>query len=278
MVTAELLQRSARFYAGQMHWPVFPLHPIRSDGRCAGCGGEQCAGKHPIPTRWQRTIASETAAESTWRPTLGPRGIGLVCGALAHVWVLDADIQAGGAQSLTELQQTHGTLPRTWHARTGSGGEHLFFRAADDTVRNSASQVYPGLDIRGAGGYVVLAPSPHRSGGVYEWIDPPHKAPLAEAPGWLRNLAMMRPRKNGHARADHAESLKIISAGRRHDALIRFCGLLRSCGLGEEAIVECGFALLRHHAVPDPPMDLRQAEKDMRDVARRYPPTPPKAP
>lgn len=271
MVTAEVLQRSARFYAARMRWPVFPLHPIRPDGRCAGCGGKDCAGKHPIPSRWQRTIASDTAAESTWRPALGPRGIGLVCGEPAHAWVLDIDARSGGRESLAALERKHGHLPATWRAQTGSGGEHLFFRAEDDQVHNSASRIGPGLDVRGAGGFVVLAPSPHRSGRAYEWINRPPSTPLAPAPDWLQTLAAEPPRPLRGV----PESLKIISAGRRHDALIRFCGLLRSCGLGEDAIVECGFALLRHHAVADPPMDLRQAEKDMRDVARRYPPTPP---
>jgi hypothetical protein len=46
-------------------------------------------------------------------------------------------------------------------------------------------------------------------------------------------------------------------------------------GLGEAAIVECGHALLRHHCAPDPPMNLAHAERTMRDIARRYPPTAP---
>jgi hypothetical protein len=210
----------------------------------------------------------------TWRPRLGRRGIGLACGARSGVWVLDVDVDSGGLDTLARLEETHGKLPVTWRSRTGTGGEHVFFAAADDSIRNSASQVEQGLDVRGAGGYVVLPPTMHRSGHQYEWINPPDETPLAAAPSWLASLALIRPRKqrNGHR---SSSSLKVIAAGKRHDALIRFCGLLRSCGLGEDAIVECGFALLRHHAVREPPMDLEQAERDMRDVARRYPPTVP---
>lgn len=268
------LQRAAAFYSGKLSLPVFPLHPIREDGRC-DCGGDKCAGKHPIPSRWQRTIASSASAtRAVWRPELGPRGIGLACGERAGVWVLDVDVGSGGMDTIERLTATHGPLPRTWRARTGSGGRHLFWRMGDRVVTNSASSVDQGLDVRGEGGYVVMTPSPHRNGQEYEWLDPPTKAPLAVAPQWLTNLALMRP-KTARVRRDR-EPLKMIAAGHRHDALIRFCGLLRSCGLGEDAIVECGRALLRYHAVQDPPMDMRQAERDMRDVARRYPPTAPR--
>lgn len=278
MVDPEYVARCAQYYAGRLNWPIFPLHPIRPDGRC-GCGRRDCAvpGKHPIPSHWERSIASFEAAASAWQTRFGVRGIGLVCGPKSGVWALDVDPHTGGLDTLSDLQRTHGTLPRTWTGRTGSGGRHYFFRAVDEQVRNSASQVAPGLDVRGVGGYVVLPPSPHSSGHEYEWIDPPHKTDLADAPQWLAVLAAIRPRKPGHRRNGRDESLKLIAAGKRHDALVRFCGLLRSCGLGEDAIVECGFALLRHHAAADPPMDLKQAERDMRDVARRYPPTVPGA-
>jgi putative DNA primase/helicase len=273
-------QRAAEFYA-ERGFPVFPLHPIMSDGTCAGCGGEHCAGKHPIPSRWERTIASVPAARAAWRPELGERGIGLACGARAGVWVLDVDIGTGGPETLRRLEAQHGALPDTWRARTGSGGEHVFFQADDDRVRNSAGQVAPGLDIRGSGGYVVLAPSPHRSGERYEWLAAPWQGPLAPAPGWLRTLALLRPRRallgEGRRSKRLTSEHKVIAAGCRHEVLVRFCGMLRSMGLDEEAIVECGHALLRHHAQPDPSMDMAQAERDMRDIARRYPPNRPKA-
>jgi hypothetical protein len=274
---AERLRRAAEAYTERLGWPVFPLHPITPAGRCA-CGGEGCAGKHPIPARWEHTIASTTAAHAAWRPEIAPRGIGVPTGgARIGAWVLDVDPATGGLDTLAELERTHGPLPETWRGRTGTGGEHYFWRAADDRVHNSASQVWRGLDVRGTGGYVVLPPSPHRNGTTYEWIHPPLRGPLADPPDWLLNLALTRPRRAGAGRRGRftGEQAKVISAGKRHDALIRFCGLLRSCGLGEDAIVECGFALLRHHATPDPPMDLEQAERDMRDVARRYAPSAP---
>jgi hypothetical protein len=273
------LRRAAEFYAQRLRWPVFPLHPIAADGRCAGCGGEQCAGKHPITSGWERTICGGKATRAIWRSKLGARGIGLVCGVRAGVWVLDVDTGTGGPDTLARLEAQHGALPDTWRARTGSGGEHVFFAAGDDRVRNSAGQVAPGLDIRGVGGYVVLAPSPHRSGASYEWLRAPWDGSCAQAPRWLDTLAHQPPKRallgDGRRSKRLMSEHRVIAAGRRHEVLVSFCGRLRSMGLDEEAIVECGHALLRHHAQPDPPMDMKQAERDMRDIARRYPPTKP---
>lgn len=262
-------------YADRLGWAVFPLHGIDKHHRCRGCGGEHCAGKHPIPRHWDRTIGSATAALSIWRPDLGQRGIGLVCGPKSGVWVLDVDIGTGGAETLAQLEQAHGALPLTWRARTGTGGQHIFFRAADDKIRNSASQVMPGLDVRGAGGFVVLPPSPHRNGHAYEWLTAPLSVPLADAPGWLANLAVMRPRKRGTARRKLVDEMIVVPAGHRHDVLIRLAGLLRSCGFNEQVIVAAGLEFLRSQAAQDPPMDMDQAERDLRDVAHRYPPTRP---
>jgi hypothetical protein len=251
-----------------MGWAVFPLHPVRN-GRCA-CAYPDCdaAGKHPIPTRWQNTISSPLAVAHLWPPGTR-RGIGLATGRRSGVLAVDVDPRHGGADSLTELEQQHGELPETWRSRTGGGGEHILL-AANQEIRNSAGRLAPGLDIRGDGGFIVLPPSEHVSGQQYEWIHTP--ASLAAAPDWLLDQ-LSAPRQ--HESRGTPITTGTIAPGQRHTALIRFCGLLRSMGLGEAAIVECGHALLRHHCAPDPPMNLAHAERTMRDIARRYPPTAP---
>ena len=83
-----------------------------------------------------------------------------------------------------------GSLPRTLTARTGGGGLHLIYAHPGWELRNTAgrlpgvSEPLPGLDLRGDGGYVVAAPSRHRSGATYTWTDP--AAPVAATPTWLR--------------------------------------------------------------------------------------------
>jgi hypothetical protein len=49
-------------------------------------------------------------------------------------------------------------LPDTRTHRTRSGGLHLFFRHAPG-LRNSASRLAPGCDVRADGGYVIWWPA-----------------------------------------------------------------------------------------------------------------------
>jgi hypothetical protein len=90
------------------------------------------------------------------------------------------------------LEAEHAPLPATVEQRTGGGGRQLFFKWVEGReVRNSASTLAPGLDVRGEGGYCILPPSGHPSGGTYAWTS--NGAPLAEAPEWLLDLVAPLP-------------------------------------------------------------------------------------
>ena len=49
------------------------------------------------------------------------------------MFALDVDVSDGkpGAESLAELEATHGALPATVEQITGSGGRHLLFACAE---------------------------------------------------------------------------------------------------------------------------------------------------
>lgn len=96
--------------------------------------------------------------------------------------VLDVDPPHGGESSLRDLVGEHGPLPATRTVISGSGGMHLYFTHPGGTIRNSASVLGPGLDVRGDGGYVIAPPSVHSSGTAYRWG--PVRT-LAPPPGWL---------------------------------------------------------------------------------------------
>ena len=50
---------------------------------------------------------------------------------------------------------------------TGSGGRHLLYHSKNtESCRN---RLYPGIDVRADGGYIVAPPSIHPNGQMYEW-------------------------------------------------------------------------------------------------------------
>jgi hypothetical protein len=153
-----------------------------------------------------------------------------------------------------------GSLPETLTARTGGGGLHLVYANPGGGLRNTAGRLpgvdeaLPGIDLRADGGYIVAAPSRHRSGACYAWIDP--AASIAPAPAWLRPPARRpfptaintRACEPGSASPYGRETLRAEVAdvrhapiGDRNNTLNRaaFClGMLVAGGEVDEHIVE----------------------------------------
>ena len=98
--------------------------------------------------------------------------VGIATGEISGVVVLDLDFYHEGCRAAcTALMKECGRPPVTRAARTGGGGRHEFFEHPGYPVRNSSGKLGDGIDVRGEGGYVVAAPSLHRSGNRYEWVD-----------------------------------------------------------------------------------------------------------
>jgi len=163
--------------------PVFPCGPHKRPLIRRADGGQ---GLHD---------ASRDAAQiRAWWQRYPQALIGMPTGAPSGLWVLDVDRRPDkpGDQTLSDLEDQHGRLPETWQALTQSGGWHLYFSLPTDGRRvvSRASQLGPGLDVRGEGGYVILPPSVGASG-RYEWeasSDPDDGGALAAAPEWLLAL------------------------------------------------------------------------------------------
>lgn len=69
---------------------------------------------------------------------------------------------------------------------------HLYFAHPGGTIRNSASALGPGLDVRGDGGYVIAPPSVHPSGAAYRWGPVRTLAPPSD---WLAEMLAMPERQ-----------------------------------------------------------------------------------
>lgn len=126
--------------------------------------------------------------------------VGIPTGEQLGAWVLDVDMHkddegnvVNGYETLETLEDIHGPLPRTAVARTAGGGEHHYFQYHPG-VRNRG-KLGLGLDIRGAGGYIIAPGSVTADGREYVWVDYDGEGlpPLSEAPQWLLEMVLPPP-------------------------------------------------------------------------------------
>jgi hypothetical protein len=165
---------------------VIPLHT--PSGESCSCGKPDCAsvGKHPRTAHGLQDATSDPATIRQWWKRWPDANVGKTTGPESGILVLDVDGKEGEA-SLIALAKRGFILPDSYSVRTGSGGQHHYFLYPDGAnVRNSQSKLAPGLDIRGAGGYVDAPPSMHKSGRRYE-VNESSISP-APCPEWLLDL------------------------------------------------------------------------------------------
>lgn len=103
--------------------------------------------------------------------------------------VVDIDVQNNGDITWRNMVARHHDLPDTLVARTGQGGQHLWFWVSE----RGRSKLGLGIDCKyGDSGYVVLPPSVHPiTAREYAW-EAVH--PVAIAPDWLRQFMRQPPR------------------------------------------------------------------------------------
>lgn len=165
---------------------------------------------------YQDRCATIDEIESWWTqwPQANPA---LVTGRVSGVVALDLDKKHN--RTSREF-----SLPATACAMSGNGGEHFLFKYPSDVSVKSGSAISgEGVDCRGDGGYILLAPSVNEQGGQYSWvIQIESKDDLHEMPDWFKKLTSVDDKKwlagkNGvseGSRNDSAASMagKIISS------------------------------------------------------------------
>ena len=183
--------------------------------------------------------------------------IGIPTGQASGFWVVDVDYDPengiDGPLEWKKLQDQYGTVPVTGSTRTPRGGTHYYLKTEPGVViKNSASSIAPGIDIRGEGGYIIAAGSKRSDGRRYEEIHT--LVDCAPMPPWLRASATKRggaklkdrttsvPRQkaaNSNVNLDD-EIAKVASTttGSRNDSLNRCAFLLGRAGYNEAMVTE----------------------------------------
>ncbi|MFD6990398.1 bifunctional DNA primase/polymerase [Streptomyces sp. NPDC059943] len=196
-------------------------------GGVSGAGGPgMCRGECGLPGHGVHDATTDPAAvRALFAAAPWATGYGIACGRAPHHLIgvdLDvtpttapADSHAGGRlggpngapdpapdptpDSVAALQQLAFqhlfTLPETVVVLTPSGGRHIWLSGpAGITVPNSAGRLAPGIDVRGAGGYLV-GPGSVTARGAYRLA--PGSAGLTPAPCPRALLRLLTPPERG---------------------------------------------------------------------------------
>lgn len=153
---------------------------------CVACG------KVPLLSREMggKGVLDATRNENkigVWWSHYGTANVGIACGAISELLVLDIDATKGGVESMRKIAAEHGPAPRSCMVKTGSGW-HVYYRPPSTATYNAVGFL-PGLDVRTDRGYVIAPPSMHPNGSRYTWIN---EAEPDACPGWLARLVLPR--------------------------------------------------------------------------------------
>lgn len=119
-------------------WPVFPLKP---------------GGKQPATRNGFKDATADADRIRVWWDATPDANIGLPTGIAFDV--IDVDVPAG-VMPYSQLVGDRLVPDAHGQVATASGGLHLYIPATGDGNR---AAILPGIDYRGAGGYVVAPPS-----------------------------------------------------------------------------------------------------------------------
>ena len=238
-------------------WQVFPLIP---------------GDKKPAVKGWPDKATTDEDQIRKW--FTGTRhGVGIATGPASGLFVVDVDLKNGhrGDLSLDAMCEALGDLPDTLTQVTASGGKHLLFRYPPGRSLRNKADLYDGIDTRGAGGYIVAAPTTLKDGTCYGWdgVDDPkdvEAVELADLPeAWVRLFEQRIEPKSKQGKAV-ARSLK---AGGRNDTLTRHAGWLRRQGHTREAISAALMAINAESC--DPPLPAAEVRAIAKSVERYEP-------
>ena len=162
----DLIRRCSAFAAELVLWakayaaqglPVFPI---------------SAANKIPN-VKWSTEATTDAKQIVFWWQRWPLAMIGMPTGKRSGYVVLDID-RKNNKDGFATLLEKGWDIPRNAvEVCTPSGGGHFYFRLKPgQEIRNSASKIGPGVDIRGEGGLVILPPSRRRLDGPdYHFVE-----------------------------------------------------------------------------------------------------------
>lgn len=225
-------------------WSVLPVKPEE---------------KRPYMTNWLQYTKTRATKQTVnnWFSNLAGAGVGVVTGRVSNMVVLD--IESDCPYPIEDLLKRY---PTQMYSRTGSGGYHLFYQYPTNVPRvANRVGIFERADLRADGGFIVLPPTVHPSGGRYEWIKrgAPGTFPVA--------LLDLRSQPKVQDEGWITEALRGVSEGGRNDTCARLAGYFFKKGINHD-IVES--LLLEWNERNDPPMPVHEVRTTIKSIERSH--------
>lgn len=240
---------------------VFPVYEPGTAG-CT-CGKPLCRGKHPRTINGVKDATTDANRIKEWWTKWPNASIGLATGSISGVAVVDLD----GPEGISSGRSLR--LASTVTALTGNG-KQLFYADPEGKLRNSVKALAPGVDIRGAGGYVVTPPSLHSNGKRYGWEGQPlSRKSLPNLPPHLSQMGTIQKTVGNTAGKSEgwiAKSLGEMKHGNIDNTLVSILGRLRRDGYSSDDAI----ALLKT-TVENKGAEPGHLEDKVKHIWRSYP-------
>lgn len=215
--------------------------------------------KKPL-VRWKAAQSTLPALEDweVWSLQFPRAHLGLVTGALAGVVVVEGDTE----EAVRWIEAHFPYTPRRVISRRGV---HFYFRHPGWHVHNSASSLYPHVDVKGDGGYVKLPPSSNYSWDLdpgADWMDLPvfaYPVGIAE-PGVIDLTSAKLPEPRVPVG---------VSEGGRDNSLARFAGILARAGMDLQEILDGLVEVNRTYNPPVSEADLLRIANSIHGAEQR---------
>ena len=224
----------------------FPVLPLRE------------RGKPPLTRHGVKDATTDLDQIRSWWDRRPRANVGLAVP--PGYLVLDLD----NPEALHQLRAQDLLLPTTATATTGRG-QHLWYATGETLVSNRVA-LFPEVDVRASGGYVVAPPSIHPSGEAYRWIVPLEPDAVTECPEWLLDLLDENRSPDPSQQPSRPGLGARIPKGRRNDTLARVAGFLfRKLPAAEAAEFAYCWAQVRM----SPPLSDREIRRTLDSIAGR---------
>ena len=199
-------------------------------------------GKEP-ETSWGQFQAQRPTDDQIqrWFNRLDPPNMGIVCGEISLVVVIDVDGPSG------EAAVRDRGLPTTATVKTPRG-HHYYFQHPGGRLPSRIA-ILPQVDLRAEGSYVVAPPSTLPTG-TYQWLADRSPFDLPPLPHWVVDLA--------HTPGHGPTGLRPVDFGRvaegtRDDTCARLAGHLLRAGASPDDVMAIMQAWATNCTPPFPP-------------------------